>query len=140
MREGEVTFSEVWLSALQLGLVRSNFVDTRNNRRYLFAERALGCIPLSWRIRQQAARVREMEELVSYWGKHWLDVFSPMFTRSSGTSVNTDGQWSTDVVAYRGAFLSFDRVSCQYDIASFREKALNSVTNHQLYILSYSYS
>ncbi len=57
-RQGEVTFIEMWMSALQLGLVRSNFVDTRNGQRYLFAERSLGCIPMSNPIRHQAARVR----------------------------------------------------------------------------------
>ena len=56
--EGEVTFTEMWASALQLGIVRSNFVNSRNCRRYLFAERSLGCIPMSWRIRQHAALVR----------------------------------------------------------------------------------
>lgn len=57
-RKGEVTFTEMWVSALQRGVVRSNFVDARNDRRYLFAERLLGCIPMSCRLRQRAARVR----------------------------------------------------------------------------------
>lgn len=70
LHEGEVTFAEMWLSALQLGLVRSNFVDTRNDRRYLFAERSLGCIPMSCRIRQQAAGVREVEEFLFRVEKH----------------------------------------------------------------------
>eukprot|EP00752_Nemacystus_decipiens_P007034 g6310.t1 len=56
-KTGEMTFTEMWASALQLGIVRSNFVNSRSSRRYLFAERLLGCIPISWRIRQHAARL-----------------------------------------------------------------------------------
>ena len=60
--QGEVSFMELWLSSLQQGLIRSNFVSPRSGRRYLFAEKSLGLFGLSSPIRRKAMRVRYDDE------------------------------------------------------------------------------
>lgn len=122
--EGEVTFTEMWASALQLGIVRSNFVNSRNCRCYLFAERSLGCFPMSWRIRQHAARVRGVS--IAFFlcvdDEHYSQVESTVLVSHGVRGAASTGVLclsTQEALLYRSAFLA-------KDMPWFRRKHLNT--------------